>query len=269
MRRAFIEQSEADDARKRVDHRRLDALLAYCESVECRRRTLLAYFGEEIEPCGNCDLCLDPPTVIDGTELAGKVLETVRLTGERFGAAHVVDVLLGHDSEKIGKFGHERVATWGRGVEMKAPAWRAVIRQLVASGYLEIDIGGYGGLALTPRGERLLGGAESVRLNMDSLTRSRRTTRRERATVSAADAGPGTMALLQRLKDLRLALARERGVPPYVVFHDATLIALADRKPRTRAEFATIHGVGAAKLRDFADAFLAAIAEAEDAAVSR
>ena len=260
LRRVFIDESEADEAVKRVESRRLDALVAYCEAVECRRAALLAYFGETVAPCGNCDVCLDPPTVIDGTEMGQKVLATVARTGGRFGAAHIVDSLLGHATEKIEKFGHHELSTFGIGREHKAPVWRAVIRQLVSSGFLEIDVGGYGGLALTPRGQRLLKGEESVRLRTDSLGRAAGARgKAARSTEPVGDAA--ALALLQRLKETRLALARERGVPPYVIFHDATLIELASRRPASRDEFAQIHGVGASKLRNFADTFLAAIAD--------
>jgi len=260
MRRAFIEESNADDARKRVEHRRLDALLAYCEAVECRRRTLLAHFGEETGPCGNCDVCLAPPEVVDGTVPGQKVLSTVVRTGQKFGAAHIVDSLVGHATEKIAKFGHDQLSTFGIGKELEPQAWRSVIRQLVAAHMIEIDIGGFGGLALTERGRRLLRGEEALRLRIESIRRER-TRRRTGKTAPAPASGPADAALLQRLKDLRLAIARERGVPPYVVFHDATLAELARRKPATRAAFGEIHGVGAAKLRTFADPFLAAIAQ--------
>ncbi len=262
LRRVFIDQSEADEAMKRVESRRLDALVAYCEAVECRRASLLAYFGETVEACGNCDVCLNPPMVIDGTELGQKVLATVARTGERFGAAHIVDSLLGHTTEKIEKFGHHQLSTFGVGREHKAPVWRAVIRQLVSSGFLEIDVGGYGGLALTPRGHRLLKGEESVRLRTDSLGRAAGA--KGKAARTAEPVGDtAALALLQKLKETRLALARERGVPPYVIFHDATLIELANRRPASRDAFAEIHGVGASKLRNFADTFLAAITEHE------
>jgi ATP-dependent DNA helicase RecQ len=260
LRRAFIEESDADDARKRVEHRRLDALLAYCEAVECRRRTLLGHFGEETGPCGNCDVCLAPPEVVDGTELGQKVLSTVVRTGQKFGAAHIVDSLVGHATEKVARFGHDRLSTFGIGKELEVQAWRAVIRQLVAAHFIEIDMGGFGGLTVTERGRRLLKGEETVRLRIESIRRDR-TRRRTGKSAPTPASTPADAALLQRLKDLRLAIARERGVPPYVVFHDATLVELARLKPATRAAFGEVHGVGAAKLRTFADPFLAAIVE--------
>ena len=257
LRRMFIDESEAEDAVKRVERRRLDALVAYCEAVDCRRAALLAYFGETTGPCGNCDVCLVPPTVIDGTELGQKVLSTVLRTGERFGAGHIVDSLTGKANDKIAALGHDRLSTFAIGADRKPNEWRAVIRQLVASGFLDIDIGGYGGLSLSERGRGLLRGEESVRLRTDSLGRAGGRLRKPRKGADAADgAAPG---LLQRLKEVRLELARERKVPPYVIFHDATLIELASRRPVTPEAFAGVHGVGARKLEYFAEPFLAAI----------
>jgi ATP-dependent DNA helicase RecQ len=210
LRRMFIDDSEADEAVKRVERRRLDALVAYCEAVDCRRVALLAYFGENTEPCGNCDVCLEPPTVVDGTELGQKVLSTVVRTGQRFGAGHIVDSLVGKVNDKITvSLGHDRLSTFAIGADRKAPEWHAVIRQLVASGFLDIDIGGYGGLSVSPRGRALLRGEDTVRLRTDSLARAggrarkprkeARDCRRSRlvrpaaaAQGTAARTGPGT-----------------------------------------------------------------------------
>jgi ATP-dependent DNA helicase RecQ len=256
LRRMFIDDSGAEDAVKRVEFRRLDALVAYCEAVDCRRVALLGYFGEQTRACGNCDVCLVPPTVIDGTELGQKVLSTVVRTGERFGAGHIVDCLTGKATDRIVALGHDRLSTFGIGVDHKPTEWRAVIRQLVASGFLDIDFAGFGGLSVSGRGRRLLRGEETVRLRTDSLHRAGGRVRkvRKETEVSAADDG-----LLQRLKELRLELARERNVPPYVIFHDATLVELSRRRPLTREAFAEVHGVGARKLEHFADPFLATI----------
>jgi ATP-dependent DNA helicase RecQ len=256
LRRMFIDDSGAEDAVKRVEFRRLEALVAYCEAVDCRRVALLGYFGEQTRPCGNCDVCLVPPTVIDGTELGQKVLSTVVRTGERFGAGHIVDCLTGKATDRIVALGHDRLSTFGIGADHKPTEWRAVIRQLVASGFLDIDFAGFGGLSVSGRGRRLLRGEEAVRLRTDSLRRAGGRVRKVRkdTEVSAADDG-----LLQRLKELRLELARERNVPPYVIFHDATLVELSRRRPVTREAFAEVHGVGARKLEHFADLFLATI----------
>jgi ATP-dependent DNA helicase RecQ len=260
MRRHFIEESDADEARKRVDHRRLDALVSLCEAVECRRRTLLAYFGETTEACGNCDNCLEPPQVVDGTDAAKAAVAAVMATGERFGVAHIVDVLTGKATDKIVQFGHDRLEVYGAGASFKAPVWRSILRQLVASHVLEVDVGGYGGLRVTQRGRALGAGEETVMLRLESLKpKSGKRTRNVTEAVRVTDTGD--LALLQALKELRLALARERGVPPYVVFHDATLVELAHQKPATREAFGEIHGVGASKLERFAEPFLRIIAE--------
>jgi ATP-dependent DNA helicase RecQ len=258
LRRMFIDDSGADDAVKRVERRRLDALVTYCEAVDCRRVALLGYFGEDTDSCGNCDVCLEPPTVIDGTELGQKVLSTVVRTGERFGAGHIVDSLVGKATDKIVSSGHDRLSTFAIGADLKPAEWRAVIRQLVASGFLDIDFAGFGGLSVSPRGRALLRGEDTVRLRTDSLRRAGGRARKPRKETGVP-ADPVSSGLLQRLKELRLELARERNVPPYVIFHDATLVELASRRPVTREAFAEVHGVGSRKLEYFAEPFLATI----------
>ena len=260
MRRHFIEDSDASEERKRVDHRRLDALVAYCEASECRRRALLAYFGEASKSCGNCDICLDPPTMSDGTVWARSAVDVVLATGERFGVAHIVDVLVGKATEKVTQFHHENLDVYGTGVELKPAAWRSVIRQLVAAHVLEVDVGGYGGLRTTARGRSMGEAGETISLRLDTVKPNRRV-RERRASRDEVAVAQGDLTLLQALKDLRLELARERGVPPYVVFHDATLVELAATRPESREAFGQVHGVGASKLKRFADAFLQVIAE--------
>ncbi|MDG2480505.1 MAG: DNA helicase RecQ [Alphaproteobacteria bacterium] len=260
MRRHFIEESEAEEARKRIDHRRLDALLAYCEAVECRRISLLNYFGESSGPCGNCDICLDPPTMVDGTQAAKHAVEAVLQTGERFGVVHIVDVLTAKATDKVAQFGHGDLPAYGQGVDTKPAVWRSILRQLVASHILEVDVAGYGGLRTTPRGNAIQRGEETIELREESLKSTART-KSKRGSAAQKAVAQGDLGLLQALKDLRLSLARERGVPPYVVFHDATLIELAASKPANQEEFGHIHGVGASKLKRFADPFLELIAQ--------
>ena len=264
MRRRFVDEGGADEARKRVDHRRLDSLLAYCEAVECRRGTLLGYFGEQGAPCGNCDVCLDPPVVVDGTERARQAVAAVVGTGARFGAAHLVDVLAGKATEKVRRFGHDALPVFGSGAGLEAGAWRSVLRQLVASRILEVDVGGYGGLRPTARGRAVGSGEEAVKLRLEEPRRPPSGGRR-RGRPPARPPDAADDALLRRLKELRLALARERGVPAYAIFHDATLIELAATRPASRQAFAAVHGVGAAKLEQFAEAFLEAIDGHRDA----
>ena len=168
MRRRFIDAEESDTDRKRREHQRLNSLIGYCESPDCRRRPLLAYFGETTEPCGNCDLCLNPVELIDGTEEAITALTAVVMTGQRFGVGHVVDVICGVDNEKIGRFGHDRLSVFGMGGTHSAARWKSIIRQLIAKAYLEIDIGGYGGISMTQSGHLLLKGRETFHYRADS-----------------------------------------------------------------------------------------------------
>ena len=266
MRRQFIESEDAGEDRKRREHRRLDALLGYCEASACRRVTLLEYFGERIEPCGNCDVCADPSGRVDATEDAMKVLSAAERSGERFGAAHLVDILRGSETEKVARFGHRRLPAFGSGADRGKNEWRSMIRQMVATGFLRLDIAGYGGLGITDKGRALLHG-EGEFLYREDRTVAPSPARATRAgrPASAEPERPldgDEEALLNVLKALRLDLARERGVPAYVVFPDRALVDMVRRQPRTEAEFAEVHGVGTAKLKQFAEPFLAAIANA-------
>ena len=264
MRRQFIEEEDAGPDRRRREHKRLDALLGYCEAPACRRVALLDYFGEEIAPCGNCDVCLDPSERVDGTEDARKILSAAYRSGQRFGAAHLIDILKGAQTEKVVRFGHDRLPTFGAGADRGKEEWRSLIRQMVATGFLRIDIGGYGGIGITDKGLGLLRGDGTFLHRKDTVVA--RAKARDVGTVRDAGAKPtlagGDAALLDGLKALRLEIARERGVPAYVVFSDRTLIDMTRRRPHTEAEFAEVHGVGAAKLEKFAAPFLAAIAAA-------
>ncbi len=260
MRRVFIEQEDAGAERKRREHKRLDALLGFCEAPACRRMALLDYFGEGSEACGNCDVCLDPAEHADGTEDAQKILSAVYRSGERFGAAHVIDILRGTQTEKIARTGHHRLPTFGIGAVRGKNEWRSLIRQMVATGFLRLDIAGYGGLAITGKGHALLRG-EGVFLYREETMAARPSAvpRGSRKEISEHPLNDNQAALLDVLKTLRLQLAKERGVPAYIVFPDRSLIDMARRRPRTEAEFAEVNGVGAAKLKAFAAPFLAAI----------
>ena len=262
MRRVFIEDEDSGPERKRREHKRLDTLVGYCEAPECRRRSLLAYFGETIEPCGNCDVCIDPVEMADGTEHGFKVLTAVQGSGQIYGAVHIVDILRGMNTEKIAKAGHDNLPAYGAGAELRKQEWQSIIRQLVASGFLRLDVQGYGGLGITPKGQDLMRGEESFRYRQDTLKKSRAGARRTRDLAADADLSEADTELLNALRALRLSIAKERGVPAYVVFADRTLVDMARRKPATTDEFAEVHGVGAAKLRDFAEPFLTAINEA-------
>ena len=259
LRRQFVEQAGGDDAHRRREHKRLDALIAYCESPACRRRALLSYFGERTEPCGNCDVCQDPPDLVDGTVVGQKALSAAYRTGQRFGAAHLIDVLRGADTEKIRARHHHRLPTYGAGSDLGKEEWRSIIRQLVAAGFLRLDIEGHGGLSITEPGLAVLRGAATFRYRRDTVLGARRTPAEKTLPPAAALSEPEA-ALFNALKELRLRIALERGVPAFVIFPDRSLEDMARRKPRDEAEFADVHGVGAAKLQDFATPFLAAIA---------
>ncbi|MEX2643921.1 MAG: DNA helicase RecQ [Acetobacterales bacterium] len=259
MRRVFIEQEDGGDERKRREHKRLDALVGYCEAPSCRRRVLLGYFGEHIGPCGNCDVCIAPPELVDGTAEGGLALRTVLQTGNRFGAAHLVDVMRGGMTEKVVSTGHDRLEVHGAGRELGKQEWHGILRQLTAAGFLEIDIQGHGGLRATATGRALADGNAAFEFRRDAVRRD--PLRKPRAAAGAAeDLTPEQSALLAELRRLRLRLAQERGVPAYVIFTDRSLHDMAQRAPRTPQEFAAVHGVGAAKLRDLAAPFLEVIA---------
>ena len=263
MRRQFIDQEDSDSERKRREHKRLDALLGYCEAPACRRVALLDYFGERIEPCGNCDVCLDPRGHIDGTGDARKVLSAASQSGERFGAAHLIDILRGTETEKITRFGHHRLPIFGAGEDRGKNEWRSLVRQMVATGYLRLDIAGYGGIEVTDKGRAMLRGEGEFLYREDTAVARKPAPARKSRAPSGDRAEPtlsdGETVLLNGLKALRLELARARGVPAYVIFPDRTLIDMARRRPRTESEFAEVNGVGAAKLRQFARPFLAAL----------
>jgi ATP-dependent DNA helicase RecQ len=251
MRRMFIEQEQAGEDRKRREHQRLNALVGYCEAGGCRREVLLRYFGEAAAPCGNCDLCADPVVLVDGTADARTFLECVRQTGERYGVGHIADVLRGTHGERIVAAGHDRLAAYGSGVARKKGEWQSLARQLVADGLLHLDVAGYGGLALTGKGRRLLAGDGVFRHRPSIPRRAERAAREAAPPLNGSDA-----ALLAALRELRLSLARQRRVPAFVIFSDRTLLDMAQRRPRTAAEFAEVNGVGAKKLQEFGAAFL-------------
>ncbi len=253
MRRMFIDEEDAGEDRRRREHQRLDALVGFCEASGCRRQVLLGYFGEAPEPCGNCDTCIAPVALMDATKDARLLLSAVQLTGERFGAAHIVDILRGTATEKVAERRHDTLVVFGRGAERKKEEWRAMIRQLVAGNYLQLDIAGHGGIALAAKGRALLSG-DGVFLYRPVV--HTKASRREAAAATLDDA---QAMLLEALKALRLRLAKERRVPAYVIFSDRTLIDMAQRRPRDEDEFAEVNGVGQAKLAEFAGVFLAAI----------
>ena len=263
--RQMIAQSDSGEERKRLEHRKLDALVGYCESMRCRRQVLLANFGEEYVPaegtsgvgCGNCDNCLQPPQSWDATEAAQKALSAVIRSGQRFGAAHVIDILRGADNEKIRQFGHDRLSTHGVGADLDARTWRGVIRQLVAHGLLEVDAEGYGGLQLTAASRAVLKGEEQVMLRrIVAPRRERERARAVRTPAAAIELADTDMPLFETLRELRARLAREQGVPAYVIFHDSTLREIAASRPASETELAGVGGIGAGKLERYGEEVL-------------
>jgi ATP-dependent DNA helicase RecQ len=257
LRRLQIDDSEATDEQKRVERQRLNALVSLCESPRCRRQTLLAYFGEAAAPCGNCDFCCEGAEVIDGTVAAQKALSAMVRTGERFGTEHLTNLLLGERTEAIGKFGHDRLPTFGVGKEYGKPEWRSIFRQLHGAGFIALDITGHGTWSVTETGRRVLKGAARVTLRQDALKPATRKAARAAAGAAAlAGGGQADTALFEALRRRRSELAKAQRVAAYVVFADKTLIDMARRKPATVAEMSAVHGVGAAKLRQYGEVFL-------------
>ncbi len=259
--RQMLEAGDADDARKRVERHKLDAMLGLCELTTCRRQALLGYFGETLsQACGNCDTCLEPPEAWDATVPAQKALSCVHRTGQRFGVNYLIDVLLGKDDERIRRFGHDRLTTFGIGKEHGQQEWRGVFRQLISRGLLAVDLEGHGGLHLTDLSRPVLRGEERLWLRRDAKPEKAKKTRTPRAAR-----GPFTRESDQRLwkalRARRLELARQQAVPPYVVFHDSTLAEMVERRPRTLSDLAHISGVGERKLAAYGADFIAIVRE--------
>ena len=255
--RQMQESSEADESHKRVERHKLDAMLGFCELTACRRQALLRYFDDKLdEPCGNCDNCLQPPETWDATEAARKALSCVYRTDQRFGVNYLIDVLLGKDDERIRRFGHDRVSTFGIGGELVAEDWRGIYRQLIARGLLAVDLSGHGGLRLTEASRTVLRGEQAVHLRRrqraaKSATRRRREDRRF--------ASPADRALWEALRVRRSVLAEAQGVPAYMIFNDATLMAMVEERPATLSAMARISGVGERKLEAYGADFLDAV----------
>ncbi|MBK7205310.1 MAG: DNA helicase RecQ [Thermomonas sp.] len=258
--RRMIEDGDAGDERKWLERGKLDALIGYCESTGCRRQSLLAYFGEaHAGACGNCDNCRQPPRTWDATEAARKALSCVYRTGQRFGAAHMIDVLRGADTAKVRQFGHQSVSTYGIGGDLDARQWRGVFRQLVGNGLLEADIEGHGALRLTAAATPLLRGERRLQLRAEPPARERRRKgggKTVPTTVPAIDLPADAAARFAVLREWRAGIAREQNVPAYVIFHDATLRAIALEPPRDLDALSGIGGVGVGKLERYGDEVL-------------
>ncbi len=269
MLRQMLEQSEAGDSHRRVERGKLEALLGFCETSNCRRQVLLHYFNETLaQPCGNCDTCLDPVERWDGTVAAQKALSAVYRTGQRYGAGHLIDVLLGNATEKVVQQAHDALKTFGVGTDLSKTEWQSVYRQLVANGFLTVDLE-YGGFRLTDTGVAVIKGQQTVALRKDPVLERRRggrdALRRDSARGGTAGAraslSPADDALWHALRDCRTSLAKAQAVPPYVIFHDSTLLEMVTQRPGSLDAFARLPGVGGRKLERYGDAFLEVIRE--------
>ncbi|HUX83052.1 MAG TPA: DNA helicase RecQ [Halothiobacillus sp.] len=257
MRRMLM-SGDSPDGRKTVELQKLDALLGYCESTACRHQTVLRYFGEAHPgDCGQCDNCLTPVDTWDATQPAQMALSCVYRTGQRFGVGHLIDVLLGKETPKVAQFGHTQLSTFGIGKALGQAQWSSVYRQLAASGLLNVDMEAFGGLKLTDLAKPVLRGEQSVWLRRDAEPVKRKTSKIEMASrLREGFADASEDPLWQALKAKRLELAREQAVPPYVIFHDSTLLEIFNQRPSTPEAFSQISGVGQAKLVKYADHFL-------------
>ena len=273
QQRRMIDQSTGADEFKRASIRKLDALAGLCETAGCRRRRLLDYFGETFEArnCGNCDNCLSPPRVWDGTIVAQKALSCVYRTGQRFGALHLIDVLLGRPTERVVQFGHGQLSVFGVGTELDEKHWRAVVRQLVSLGHLQPDSEAFGALKLTPSARGVLKGDSKVMLREETATGSPRKrgikAKTIRSGAALSSASPGAPSVVDRsdanlisvLRNWRSGIARKQGVPAYVVLHDATLEGIASSHPQTHDQLRAVTGIGDKKLERYGDALLSLV----------
>ena len=256
----MIEQSEAGEERKQLERRKLDQLLGYCESMQCRRQVLLAGFGETYpQPCGNCDNCLQPAASWDATLAAQKALSCVYRTGQRFGVAHLIDVLRGSEGERIQQFGHDQLSTYGIGKDLDSKTWRSVFRQLVANGLLEVDTDAYNGLRLTDASRAVLTGKQNVLLRKELPSKTERS--RDRGPRTGVPVQAQDLSLFGALRDLRALLAREQNVPAYVIFHDSTLRNIAEQRPGSMDELSRVGGIGGAKLERYGQKVLETVRE--------
>jgi ATP-dependent DNA helicase RecQ len=271
MQRRFVDESDAPDAQKRIEHRKLNALLGLCEAASCRRQILLAYFGDESQPCGNCDTCLEPPVLFDATTAVQKALSCLYRTGERFGMGYLINVLLGRRDERIARLGHDKVSTFGIGIEHDENEWRSIFRQLVAREMVAPESESEGAYKITPRGLEFLKRKEQLQLvkprpcgsTNKNRPGERKAKKREREKARESLENDADRKLFEALRQERLRLAREQNVPPYVIFHDRVLLELAARKPASLAAMAQISGIGESKLERYGKIFLGVIATFE------
>ncbi|MGH1377043.1 MAG: DNA helicase RecQ [Alphaproteobacteria bacterium] len=266
LQRQMIENSESNDEQKRIERQKLSAFLGFCETATCRRQVLLHYFNDHCEACNNCDTCLNPPKTFDATVAVKKAISCVYRTGQRFGTGYVIDVLLGRDSERIRNFDHHTVSTYGIGEEHTQKEWQSIVRQVVARNFLYADMDAHGGLKITDQGMAFLKSGDNIQLRLEPKTTSpSRGAGKVNPTISLDR--EEDQALFTELKALRLSIAKENNIPPYVVFHDKTLIDMAKNRPLTLDDMALIPGVGQSKLGKYGQSFIDAIEASETTSV--
>ncbi|MFI3184580.1 MAG: DNA helicase RecQ [Methylococcaceae bacterium] len=259
--RKMLQDSNADEAHKRIEFHKLDAMLALCEQVHCRRQALLGYFGDMLEqPCGNCDTCLEPVNTWDGTLAAQKALSCIHRTSQRYGVAYLIDVLRGKATERIVKAAHDKLSTFGIGIDIEEKQWHSVFRQLVARGLVAVDFERFGALQLTEACRPILRGEQQLMLRKDLMPEKIKGEKRASRQFGKAD----DTLLWNALRAKRKLIAEAQNVPPYVIFHDATLMAMLEAKPANRSQMSLLSGIGQRKLELYADEFLAVISEFAD-----
>lgn len=258
-RRQMIHQTSASQKRIYIESRKLDALVGYAETTTCRRKVLRSYFGEKApDTCDNCDTCLEPVPTFDGTEAAQKILSCIYRTGQKFGATHIVDVLLGKETDKVKRFRHNTLSTFGIGKDRKATEWLGILRQLVSMNLLTVDIEGYGAFHLTPGSKDVLQGKSKINFRVQSF-KKKNSTHAAKAIKTDIQVTPEEKTLFETLRTLRKELAQRANLPPYVIFHDKSLLAMAREKPDSLQQMAELHGVGQQKLQRYGQIFLEAI----------
>ena len=255
MQRNWIDNSEAPELQKRIEHQKLNALLGLCEAAICRRQVLLEYFDDTGEPCGNCDTCDTKPQTFDGTTPAQMALSAVYRTGQRFGMVYVVDVLMGKEDDRIIQFGHDQQSTFGIGKELSRQEWQNIFRQLVSRNLLMVDVQEHNGIKITEKGFAFLKKKESIdfrKVTIRKNTKADKPTKRKKPALEDEE----DQELFEKLKEARQLMAKKRRVPAYVIFHDKTLIELADQRPQSFEEMLEINGIGESKLKKFGQTLL-------------
>jgi ATP-dependent DNA helicase RecQ len=256
--RSFIDSSDAPERQKQIEHTKLNALLGLCETSCCRREVILAYFGDKAVPCNNCDTCLSPQKTFDGSVAAKKSISCVYRTGERFGAVYVIDVLMGKADARIQQFRHDTISTFGIGQEFTKPQWQSIFRQLVAHDLLHVDVIAHGGLSITPKGFQFLKSKLPLELReyKNSKLSKKKFKRNKSDSKAPLSIDPGEQQLFELLREKRLRLAKSQGIPPYIIFHDSTLLEMATQKPQSLSELLEINGVGKTKIKRYGKDFL-------------